>query len=507
MSILELRGIRKSFGQTVALDGVDLMLRKGEVHALIGENGAGKSTLMNVLSGSITADSGSMQLRGQPYRPSGPLGARRNRIALIHQELSLAPHMTVAENILMGMEDARFGWVDHSALRRRAAKVLENFDHPAIKPETIVGEVSTAAQQVVEICRAIAADAEIILMDEPTSSLQGDDVQRLFGLIRGLRERGISIIYISHFLEEIREIADSYTVIRDGQSVGSGKISDVTDESLVTKMVGRAVENLYPHRSPNPTLGQTLLEVKGLSSPPAFRDVSFELRSGEIVGIAGLMGAGRTEMVRSLFGLGEAESGKIVIKGSGASARLGKPAMRLLAGLGYLSEDRKSEGLALPMSIADNITMTRYSSCSRYGWLAVRKQQQQAGELLTNVGVRASSPIQPVQTLSGGNQQKVAIARLLHQQADVLLLDEPTRGIDVGSRARIYETIARLADEGKAVLLVSSYLPELFGMCDRLAVMTRGTLSPVRAISEWTPEAVMQTAIGSSIAAGGLTGN
>lgn len=495
MPILDLREIKKHFGQTSALDGVDLSLRKGEVHALIGENGAGKSTLMNVISGALRPDSGAIELKGRSYAPANTLDARLNGIALIHQELSLAPHLSVAENILMGMENSRFGWLDRKFLHRRARDILKNFNHPDIRPEMPVGDLSTPAQQVVEICRAIAANAEIVLMDEPTSSLQGDDVKHLFALIRTLRAEGISIIYISHFLEEIREIADSFTVLRDGRSVAAGKVADVTDDFLITQMVGRSVENLFPAHPPAPANAEIVMDVRDLSAPPVVKNASFELRRGEILGIAGLMGAGRSEMVRAIFGIDNAAAGTISLHGKAVSARGGKPALRLLQGVGYLSEDRKREGLALELSISDNITLTRYSSCSRLGWLDLARQREQADTLITDVGIRAQRSKQPVEALSGGNQQKVAIARLVHQEADVLLLDEPTRGIDIGSKARIYETISELAARGKAILLVSSYLPELFGMCDRLAVMSRGRLSPVRPVSEWTPELVMQTAI------------
>ncbi|HEX3101062.1 MAG TPA: sugar ABC transporter ATP-binding protein, partial [Pyrinomonadaceae bacterium] len=306
MPILDLRGIKKHFGQTIALDGVNLTLEKGEIHALIGENGAGKSTLMNVLSGALKPDSGSLELKGQPYEPANTLDARKNGIALIHQELSLAPHLSVAENILMGIENSRFGWLDRKALDHRAAQVLANFDHPDIKPEMPVSALSTAGKQVVEICRAIAARAEIILMDEPTSSLQRDDVQHLFRLIRTLQADGISIIYISHFLEEIREIADSFTVLRDGKSVAAGTIADVTDEYLVSQMVGRPVDNLFPERGAAPEAAGTVIEIRDLSAPPVLKNAGFQLRRGEIVGIAGLMGAGRSEMIRAIFGIDKA---------------------------------------------------------------------------------------------------------------------------------------------------------------------------------------------------------
>jgi ribose transport system ATP-binding protein len=492
---LELSGIRKSFGATLALDDVSLSVRAGEVHALIGENGAGKSTLMNVLAGGFRPDAGEMRLSGQRYAPESTLDARRHRVALIHQELSLCPHLSVMENILLGMESARWGWVDWAACRRRALAVLENFDHPELRPERRVGELPVAARQVVEICRALSADVRIMLMDEPTSSLQREDVERLFSLIRRLRDDGIAVVYISHFLEEVRAIADRYTVLRDGRSVAAGEISRCTNDQLISQMVGRPMGGIFPRRGVREA-GEPLLEVRDLSAPPAVRHASFELRRGEILGIAGLMGSGRTEMVRALFGLEPARSGSFVLRGRPLALHGGQAVDRLRQGFGYLSEDRKGEGLALPLSLADNLTLTRLSACSsRWGWLDLAAQRTQAQGWIGGLGIRSRTPDQPVRTLSGGNQQKVAIGRLLHQQADVLLLDEPTRGIDVGSKAQVYETIAAAAADGKAVLMVSSYLPELFGMCDRLAVMSRGRLLPARAIGEWTPESVLAAAI------------
>jgi ribose transport system ATP-binding protein len=492
---LELSGITKRFGPTVALDGVNLKLQDGEVHALIGENGAGKSTLMNIIAGSIQPDKGQMLVNGKPYLPLTPLDARRNGISLIHQELSLCPHLSVSENILMGMEPARFGWLDRNILRRKALEVLESFNHPEIHPDRYVGDLPIAAQQVVEICRAIAAQSNIILMDEPTSSLQKEDVERLFNLIKRLKNNGISVIYISHFLEEVREVADTYTVLRDGKSVITGPLSSVTNDELIAHMVGRSVENLFPQRD-QIQIGEVLLEVENLHAPPAVQDVSFNLRSGEILGIAGLMGSGRTEMVRAIFGLDTIKSGTIRLKTGATIKLIESPAIRLSQGFGFLSEDRKGEGLALPLSLADNITLTKFSTCSNLGWLSLSRQRKQAERWIKEVNVKSQSASQPAYTLSGGNQQKVAIARLLHQDADVLLLDEPTRGIDIGSKAQVYEIIARCAAEQKAVLMVSSYLPELLGLCDRIAVMSRGRLIAPKPSHDWTPESIMQAAIG-----------
>jgi len=494
--MLSLIDIHKRFGPTVALDGVSLDLRKGEVHALIGENGAGKSTLMNIIAGALHPDRGEMNIDGKVYVPVTPLDARQSGIALIHQELSLCPHLTVAENILMGMESSKFGWLDRTDLTTRTRNVLETFHHPDIRPDKRVSDLSVAARQIVEICRAIAAQAKIILMDEPTSSLQRDDVAQLFSLIRSLRNDGISVIYISHFLEEVRQIADRYTVLRDGRSVASGNIAAATDDELIARMVGRSQEKLFPERPPrnNSTPPEVVLRVKNLSAPPLLKEASFELHRGEILGIAGLMGSGRTQLLRTIFGLDENENGEIAIE---ANSKRATPRMRLIQGLGYLSEDRKGEGLTLNQSLADNVTATKFSSCSRWGWIDLRRQRQQTEKLINALKIKTHGARQSVGALSGGNQQKVVVARLLHQEADVLLLDEPTRGIDIGSKAQVYETIAECAAQNKAVLMVSSYLPELFGMCDRLAVMSRGRLSEAKPIGQWTPESVLQAAIGS----------
>jgi ribose transport system ATP-binding protein len=492
--VLALSGLRKRFGATVALDGVDLDLVPGEVHALIGENGAGKSTLLNVIAGALAPDAGTMHVNGAPYAPASPLAARHAGVALIHQELSLCPHLTVAENVLMGLEPTRGGWLDRAAMRREAARLLESFSHPELAPDRPVGTLPIAARQVIEILRAMAARASIVLMDEPTSSLPREDVTRLFALIRRLKAGGVTIVYISHFLEEVREIADRFTVLRDGRTVAAGTLTDVTNEALIAHMVGRPVDALFPDRAPEPQ-EDVLVDVVDVVSPPAVRRAAFRLRRGEILGVAGLVGSGRTETIRALMGLEPAESGDVRVHGR-RLARTASPATRLGAGLGYLSEDRKGEGLALPMSLADNITCTRYRACSTRGWLRRGAQRDQARTWMDVLAVKARSPWQAARTLSGGNQQKVALARLLHQRADVLLLDEPTKGIDIGSKVEIYRAIVECATRGAGVVMVSSYLPELFGVCHSLAVMCRGRLTAARPIDEWTPETVMEAAIG-----------
>ena len=501
MTALRVSRITKRFGATIALDGVDLDLRPGEVHALIGENGAGKSTLMNVLAGAVRADGGAMEMDGEPYAPTSPQHARRRGIALIHQELSLCPHLSVAENILLGSEPSRLGWIDFAETRRRTTSLLEEFGHADVPPDAIVGRLSLAARQVVEICRALAANARIVLMDEPASSFQREDTERVFALVRRLAARGISVVYISHFLEEVREVADRYTVLRDGRSVASGNLTSVTNEQLIAQMVGRAITGLFPSRVRGASDGEIALRVRDLSAAGIDR-VSFDLRRGEILGIAGLIGSGRSELIRALFGLEAIRSGEIVVRGQSMQMVKAGPARRLAAGFGYLSEDRKGEGLALPLSVADNLTVTRLSAlASRWGWLDVGRQRERAREWIDHLHIRARTPRQAVRTLSGGNQQKVALGRLLHQDATILLLDEPTRGIDIASKEQVYSVIIDAAAEGKAVLMVSSYLPELFGLCDRLAVMRRGRLSETRPVSAWTPEGVLAAAIGDEPAA------
>lgn len=493
--LLEISGLRKHFGPTRALDGADLTIGSGEVHAIIGENGAGKSTLMNILSATIKSDSGAIRFQGKPYHPSDPLEARRAGIAHIHQELSLCPHLTVAENIFLGIEPHHGGLLDRSALQRKTEGILLSFHHPAIKPERRVGDLPIAARQIVEICRALAQQASLILMDEPTSSLQRDDIERLFESIRRLRDSGISLIYISHFLEEVREVCDRFTVLRDGKTVLSGELESTPNEKLLTAMVGREVSELFPLHG-EPGASDVLLEVQNLQAA-GISQVSLELRRGEIFGIAGLIGSGRTELLRAIFGLERVKTGTIEIDGLSLSST-GGPEARIARGVGYLSEDRQGEGLAGSLSVADNVTLTNFKPFARAGWIDLAEQERQAEQVAKAIDVRARNMNVPVQRLSGGNQQKVAIARLLHQGCEIFLLDEPTRGVDVGSKAQIYETIVSLARSGKSVLMVSSYLPELFGICDRLAVMSRGHLSPARPISEWTPETVLNAAIGTT---------
>jgi ribose transport system ATP-binding protein len=540
----EMRGVRKAFGATVALDAVDFSVRGGEVCALVGQNGAGKSTLMAILAGALPPDAGVMRLDGALYAPRNPLAARQAGVAMIYQELSLAPHLSVMENIVLGVEPVRggaaapIGFVLRQRMRETAIAALAELGHRDIAPERAVGDLTPAAQQLVEIARALAIGCRVLVLDEPTSSLGHADVQSLFELIERLKAQGIAIVYISHFIEEVKAVSNRFVVLRDGRNAGDGVTDGTSAEAIVSLMVGRTLDELYPHGTR--AAGEPILELDGLVPGAA----TLTLRRGEILGIAGLLGAGRTRLLRAIFGLEPVTDGRVRVGAySGASRSVsdkpehapGRPAppaksgwfpYRLFArsallgargvllgrapsphdrwrqGMGMLSEDRAGEGLALGLSVADNMTLTRLEPFGPAFAVLAGRQDAAAARWIDRLGIRCAHPRQPAGQLSGGNQQKVAVGRLLHHDVDVLVLDEPTRGIDVASKAQIYKLIDELVSAGpgsnnaKAVLLVSSYLPELLGVCDRIAVMSRGRLGPARPVDAWTEHSLLMEASG-----------
>ncbi|MEW6305206.1 MAG: sugar ABC transporter ATP-binding protein [Verrucomicrobiota bacterium] len=489
---LRMTGVCKSFGATHALEDVSLDLAPGEVHALIGENGAGKSTLMKILSGAYTPDAGRIELDGTPFTPANPLHARRCGIAMIYQELTLAPHLSVEENIVLGAEPARFGWLNRAKRRDLARRALEELRHESIPLDVPVHTRTIAEQQVIEIARTLLTEPKVLIMDEPTSSLTQVDAENLFVVIDRLRQRGVSIVYISHFLEECQRVAQRYTVLRDGRAVGGGDMATAQVGDIIRLMVGREITDIYP-RVPH-SLGRPVLELRSLAGEAKPRSVSFTLRAGEIMGLAGLIGAGRTETVRACFGLDRICDGRIFVLEHESTHR--SPALRLAEGIGLLSENRKEEGLLLNRDLADNLTLTRLNPFTRLGFINRKRQCETTRQWMDQLDVRARGPEQRIGELSGGNQQKIALGRLLHHEAKILLLDEPTRGIDVASKAQIYQLMGRLAAEGKAILFISSYLPELLGICDTIGVMCRGALTEVRPAADWTEHSIISAAIG-----------
>ncbi|HVR35854.1 MAG TPA: sugar ABC transporter ATP-binding protein [Methylomirabilota bacterium] len=494
MSRLRMIGVQKRFGATQALKSVSFSVAPGEVHALIGENGAGKSTLMKILSGAHRPDAGTIELEGEPLQPENPLHARRCGIAMIYQELNLAPHLSVEENILLGAEPSTLGWLHRRERRALAHRALAELHHDSIPLDAPAGTRTIAEQQIVEIARALIGNPRVLIMDEPTSSLTHSDTQQLFTVIARLRERGVSIVYISHFLEECRQICDRFTVLRDGETVGSGVMASANLQEIIRLMVGRDIEDIYPRVPRQP--GRAVLELHGIAGPARPRNATFTVHEGEIFGLAGLIGAGRTETLRACFGLDRVREGTLLAFGRPSTH--GTPSSRLAQGIGLLSENRKEEGLMLNRSVADNLTATRYQPFVRCGFIHQRRQRRVTNDWIARLGIRASHSTQSVTELSGGNQQKVAIARLLHHDARILLLDEPTRGIDVGSKVQIYQLMGELAAQGRALVFVSSYLPELLGVCDTIGVMCRGVLTEVRPAAHWTEHDIISAAVGQS---------
>ncbi len=487
MSFLELTGITKRFGATLALDNVNLAVNSGEVHALVGENGSGKSTLMRILAGALRPDEGQLVLNGESYSPTSPLDARKKGVAMIHQELSICGDLSVTENVLLGMEEHKLGVLSRRKAESIARDALAQLGHADLDLDQPAKYYSLATRQLIEIARAIAVGCRVVILDEPTSSLTRADVENLFRVVEKLKASGHAIVYITHFLDEIHRIADRMTVLRDGKFIGERSMDGVTDQVIVSMMVGRDIEEVYV-RSKRQT-SDVILSCEEVIGNPKPAKVSFDLKKGQVLGIAGLNGSGRTELLRVIFGLDAVKSGKIRV---GLFEGYDSPKNRWRQGVGLLSENRKEEGLAINLSIAENIVL----SSLRPGLVLPKDATVSAKKWIERLAIKCQGPDQSVRALSGGNQQKVALARMLHHGVDVLLMDEPTRGIDVGSKEQIYRLIDELAIEGKAVLVVSSYLPELLGICDQICVMNRGELSVPLDARTSTQESIMQVAVG-----------
>jgi ribose transport system ATP-binding protein len=482
---LSVQNVSVRFGNTIALQDVSFDLHEGEVLALIGENGAGKSTLMKVLSGAVIPQSGTMKLNGEHYQPGDPHAARELGVAMIYQELSLAPTLSVRDNIFLGMEVTRNGMLDYGTMQKRAAAAIAELGHD-ISLNTPVRDLSISDQQLVELARATAVGCKVLILDEPTSSITKQDVERLFALIKRMKEAGMSVVYISHFLEEVQQIADRFVVLRDGRTVGGGDMQRTSIAEIISLMVGRELADLYPHSAR--TAGEVALSVNSMAAGTKLERGSFDLHRGEVLGIFGLVGSGRTELLRAIYGLDKVRNGEVRV---GTLAGTGSPDRLWKEGVGIVSEDRKNEGLAVNRSIAENLILSRPEKIERGVVLAPAAVHATGAEWIERMRIRCAGPKQKVSELSGGNQQKIAVGRLLYHEVDVLLLDEPTRGIDVGSKQQIYQLIDQLASQNKAVVIISSYLPELMGICDRIAVMCRGVLGPPRAVPELDEHAIM----------------
>lgn len=486
--ILQVRGLRKTYGGIKALDGVFFELRKGEVHALMGENGAGKSTFMKILAGLEKPDSGDILLGGVPYKPRGAFDALREGISMIHQELLAVPELSVAQNLFLGKEITRFWkkWIDNRAINEMAAEWLEKLGI-SISPETKMKSLSVAEMQMVEIAKALSNDARILIMDEPTSALSDREAERLFSLIEGLKSRGVGIIYISHKMDEIFRISDTITVFRDGRFIDTRPAAELDQPALISLMVGRKLSGIFPENISEK--GASIYTVQHLSRHNCFRDISFELHAGEILGISGLVGAGRTELARVLYGLDRADEGQVLLHGEPTLPDSPRTAIR--RGVAYVSEDRKSVGLITKMSVLGNISLASINSYAAYGFIRKKDEQNAAGKLARHLRIKCSSLHQRVETLSGGNQQKVAIAKALLAKPKVIILDEPTRGIDIGAKVEVYHLIRQLASEGLGIILISSEMPEIIGLCDRVMVLSQGKQAALLNKSEATQEKIM----------------
>jgi rhamnose transport system ATP-binding protein len=490
--LLELRDIHKSFGAVHALRGASLSLYRGQVTALVGENGAGKSTLVKTLAGLHQQDRGEVLLDGEEVSFRDPLHAREAGIAVIYQEPTMFPDLTVAENIFMGRQPLRsLGRIDRKAMRQQS---LELFQQLGVKidPDRAAQGLSIADQQVVEIAKAISLDARVLIMDEPTAALSGVEVDRLFAVTRTLQAQGSAVLFISHRFEEVFALADWITVMRDGAHVATAPAADLTVDGVIRQMVGRDVASLFPKQET--TIGPTALEVKGLSRKGVFSDISFTVKSGEIVGLSGLVGAGRSEVARAVFGIDKYDSGEVLVRNEPLKSL--SPRASMAAGLAFVPEDRRKQGLVMEMNVSRNLTLTLRKKLSRFGLLTSQAEAGATKEWAKKLQIKAGSPVSPISTLSGGNQQKVVLGKWLATGPRILIIDEPTRGIDVGTKAEVHRLISELAGTGLAVLMISSELPEILGMSDRVLVMHEGRITAELSRNDATEESVMTAATG-----------
>lgn len=494
--VLQIKGLSKSFPGVQALCEVDLEVRRGEIHALVGENGAGKSTLMMILAGIYQPDCGDILLDGHEVRIADARHAQRLGIATVFQEMSLCPNLSVAENIFAHRQPVRFwGFIDNKEMNRRAQELLEPFG-VRIDPKALTGNLIIANQQLVEIAKALSLNARLLILDEPTSALSEEETQRLFAVLRRLKERGVTIIFITHRIAEIFQIADRATVLRDGHKVDTVEVKDLTVEKLISMMVGRELTHLYPPKAEK--LGEVILRVEHLSRGQAFQDISFEVRRGEILGIAGLVGSGRTEVAHSLFGIDPVDSGEIFMLGQ--KVKIDSPQVAIRLGMGYVPEDRKSEGLFLKMSVSENVIAAGLSRFSRFGWMDCGLEACVTTDFVEKLNIRTTSIAQETIALSGGNQQKVLLAKWLALTPQVMIVDEPTRGVDVGAKAEIHALLRQIADHGAGIIMISSDLPEILGMSDRIIVMHEGRVCGRLDGRTATEEKVMACATGHATA-------
>ena len=487
--VLEMKGISKRFAGIQALDNVDFNAYAGEINILIGENGAGKSTLMRILAGAHTADEGVVLINGVEKKISTPAEAINEEIVMIYQELNLIYEMTVTENMYLGHELLKGGMIDKRAQQENVKKLLKELDFD-IDPAAKIEELSAAKRQMVEIAKAIHLNAKVIIMDEPTSSLADNEVQVLFRVMRQLKEQGVCIIFISHRMDEIFEVGDRITILRDGKLVGEWFVKDMTREDVISHMVGRQVTTLFD-KEPVP-IGDVVLDVKGLTKEGLFEDISFKVHAGEILGFAGLMGAGRSEVMKSVFGDIPCDEGEITLDGEVVKIKSPADAMRL--GIGFVPEDRKNLGLNMLDTVGNNLTLTILKEYAKSGFIRFSELKNKGKEMVDKLRIKVSGLEQPVATLSGGNQQKVVIGKWLQRKAKVMILDEPTRGVDVGAKAEIHRLIVEMAKSGVAVIIVSSELPEVLGMVDRVVVMCEGRVSGELTREEMSQEAIMSLA-------------